>query len=39
MAEFNRPHITFCQWSIVTMCLYCIVSETFNVEYLLTYLL
>jgi len=26
--QFNMPHITFYQWSVVTMCLSCIVSET-----------
>jgi len=29
MAQFNMPHVTFYWWSVVTMCLSCIVSEIF----------
>jgi len=31
-AQFNRPHIIFCKWSVVTMCLSSTVSEIFYVE-------
>jgi len=30
MGQFNEPHIIFYSWSVVTICLSCIVSEIFN---------
>jgi len=32
VAQMIRPHITFYLWSVVTMCIYRIVSGIFNVE-------